>query len=239
MRIMNNQKVTRIGIIGGIEPKTGLVFTEYLNNEFVKKENMQPDILLLNLPVQKEVLRKIVAGEKTEEMKYLLIEAVKRLNQAEVDFIVIPCNTVHIFIEELREVSQKPIISIIEETAKECQRQKIKTMGLLASTTTIQQNLHTSELLKRGIKTITPNSDDQKTISDIIVKIIHNQASPHDKKKLQDIIIKLHEDGTESILLACTDLQLLISQEDSPIPLFDTCKILEEVVLKILLQIQE
>ncbi len=232
---MDLKKSVKIGIIGGLGPKTGFVFTEFLNNSFVTKKDFQPDLLLLNLPVPQLVMNSIATGQKSEEMKELLLEAVKRLNHAEVDFIVIPCNTVHIFIKELRKVSQKPILSILEESTKELSKRNIRKVGLLASTTTIQQNLHSQELSKMNIQTIFPEFEDQKTISGTIVKIINNQVNDLDKENLRVIIKKLISQGAENILLACTDLQLVLTQEDSAVPLFDTFKILEASTLKLLL----
>ncbi|MFA4887293.1 MAG: amino acid racemase [Candidatus Nanoarchaeia archaeon] len=231
---MSFEKSVRIGIIGGLGPKTGFVFTEFINNTFVGKNDFQPDLLLLNLPVPDKVMKAIATGQRSEEMKQLLISAVKRLNQAEVDLIVIPCNSVHIFIEELRKESQKPILSIIEESAKECDKRKIQKVGLLASTNTIQQNLHSKALSKINIQTIIPEAEDQKTVSETIIKIINNHSTNKDKEQLRIIIKKLITKGAENILLACTDLQLILSQQDSDVPLLDTMQILANSTLQIL-----
>ena len=226
----------KVGIIGGLGPKTGFSFAEHLNNRFNSSLQAQPDLLLLNLPVPNEVINRIVNGQQAQEMKTLLLQAVQRLNHAHVDFIVIPCNTVHIFIQELRKNSQKPILSIIEETANICSTKNVKKIGLLASTTTINQQLHTKELQKKNITTIIPSSTDQAKISQIIIRLIKNCFIPADKKDIQKIIQTLVNHGAELILLACTDLQLILSQEDSPIPILDTCKILEDATLNKLLQ---
>lgn len=225
----------KVGIVGGLGPKTGFTFAENINNAFSKITRIQPDLLMINLPVPEAIMKRLAHGEKTEEIKRLLLESVRRLNCANVDFIVIPCNTVHIFIKEMRLASKKPILSIVEETVEECQKRQVKAIGILASTATIKQKLYETEFHKIGINTIVPNLKNQNQVTGIIIKIINNNANNNDKQKLITIIKRLSKQGADIIMLACTDLQLLISQKDSLVPLLDTNKILEAATLDKLL----
>ena len=228
LELINENKFSRLGVIGGLGPETSFNFCLNVNNKVRELTDCQPDILLENLPVSKNSEEKIIRGIVAEELKWILISAVERLNKSGVDFIVIPCNTVHIFIDELRRISKVPILSIIEETAKECSKKGVKRAGLLASKTTINQKLHENELKKFGIETVSPDSAEQKTINDIIIRIIHNNEDSNDKKILADVIKKLKTRGADAVILGCTDLSSLISQKNSDLKLIDTLKILEK-----------
>ena len=133
--------------------------------------------------------------------------------------------------DKLRRISKAPILSIIEETAKECKRLNVKETGLLASTKTAREGLHSKELAKNHIKIILPNNKDQDFISKCIVRIINNKVTKKDKLRMVSIIEHMGQRGADSIILGCTDLPLLLTEEDSRLPLIDTCKILEKATI--------
>jgi len=225
----------RLGIIGGLGPETGCNFCLSINNQFREKTNCQPDIVLENLPVSAEAEARIINGEPGTEHLELLSKAVRRMNQAEVDLIVIPCNTVHVFMEELRKASKKPILSIIEETVKACCKAEVKKIGLLASGKTIKEKLYARAFQSHSIEMITPEKQEQLKINKVIIRILNNQAIEQDKQFLISLVNKMKLNKAESIVLGCTDLPLLIKQEDVEIPLISTLACLENAVLKELL----
>jgi len=224
----------RLGIIGGLGPETGCRFLLSVNNKFRKLNNCQPDLVLENLPVSAVAESRIINGKLSKEHFDLLVKAVKNLNKSEVDFIFIPCNTVHVFINKLRRLSKVRIVSIIEKTSKECKRLNLSKVGIIGSTKTIKSKLHFNELKKSGIKAISPEKNDQVKISKIIIKIIHNKANKKDELFLFKLILKLKQKGAEAIILACTDLPLLVSQEKSTLPLINTLEILANSAVKLL-----
>ncbi len=225
-----------VGIVGGLGPKTSFQFSQQINDRFTSVAKIQPDLLLENLPVSDEQLERMAKGEPCPGILELMLDSVRKLNSAEVDLIVIPCNTVHIFIETLRQASSIPLLSIIEETAKKCKEEKLKTVGILASNTTIKQKLYTNELARFGIKTVIPLKKEQDKINEIIFRINRDKAEIHDKRTLVKITEKLQEQGAEVVLLACTDLQQLISSKDTAVPLLDSFRILEEVAFDFLMK---
>lgn len=223
-----------VGIVGGLGPKTAFQFSQRINDRFTSIAKIQPDLLLENLPVSDEQLERMVKGEPCPEIVELMRDSVRKLNSAGADLIVIPCNTVHVFIEPLRQASPTPILSIIEETAKICKKKKLKTVGILASNTTIKNNLYTNGLGKFDIKTLIPSEEEQDKINKIIFRIVRNSSTPYDKKTLLKITRRLQGQGAEIVVLACTDLQELLPLEDTTVPLLDSLAVLEEAVLDFL-----
>lgn len=217
-----------LGVIGGLGPETGCKFCLNVNRKFKPLTKRQPHILLDNLPISQEAEERLINGGLSQEHLNLLLESVKRLNRLETDLIVIACNTVHIFIDELRKESTVPILSIIEETAKKCKDMGLKKVGILGSTKTIKSGLHTNELKKCNIESITPDQPDQQFVSECILRIINNQIKDDDKIKMVKIIEKLEKEGARGIILGCTELPLLISDQDAKIPIINTTEILED-----------
>ncbi len=222
--------MTRLGIIGGLGPQTSCDFCLGLNRSFQKKADRLPEIVLENLPVSKKAEEEMIHGKVSNEHFFLLRQAVKRLNQAEADLIVIPCNTVHCFLERLQKESRIPIINIIEESTKECLKKEFKTVGLLS--TPLTKDLFKKESEKRGLKLLFPDKKEQKRINNIILELIHNSEKPNHKKTLLKIVHGFQKRGAEAIILGCTDLPLIIKEEDSSLPLVNTLAVLEKAAIE-------
>ena len=150
------------------------------------------------------------------------------LEKAGADFIVIPGNTVHHFIEEMREIVKIPILSIIDETKKEILAEKLSCVGILASKTTIDLGLYQN----LPISTISPNSFQQIKINEVIETVMgakHNFTHTND---LKSIIRNYVEEGAQAVILGCTELPLAINQINTKIKLFNTIDILAHSTLK-------
>jgi aspartate racemase len=229
-------KMKQLGVIGGLGPATGCMFCVNVNNKVIAKTHLQPDIVMENVPMPQSVLQKLAHGEHPAEVLALLSKSVTRLNMVGSDIIAIPCNTVHIFIDQLRSISKVPILSIIEEAAKECQRMGSKKVAIIASTTSINGNLHAKELQKRNIDCMIPTQEQQEKISDIIVSIVTNKVTHQDKMDLISIMHEVKHRGADSIMLACTDLRTIISAADIDIPVMETTAVLENSAVEAILE---
>lgn len=220
-----------LGITGGLGPETSCAFCLSVNNLFKSQTGRQPHIILDNLPISKEAEERLIKGGPSQEHFDMLVASVIRLNTLQVDVIVIACNTVHVFIDDLRRASDVPILSIVEETARACRMLNVLRMGILGSTKTIQSGLHTRELAKWNIESIVPGEDDQDFVSKCIVRIINNNTLSDDKKKFVEIIGKLVHRGAQGIVLGCTDLPLLLSDVNVGVPVVNTTKVLEDAAV--------
>ncbi len=232
---MKEEISSRAGIIGGLGPKTSTRFCLNVNTKFRNVANRQPDLVMENLPIPADAEKKLITGKPTNIHRILLKKAVTRLNKAEVDFIVIPCSTIHCFLEELRLISKIPIISIIEECVKECQNRHFRKIGLLATSKTIKDKLFKNEFKEKEIELLVPNDNDQKKLSNIILKILNNIETKKDKKEILRIVSQLGNKGAEAVILGCTDLSLIISKNDCSVPILETDKILEDSLIQNLL----
>ncbi len=220
-----------IGIIGGLGTETSCSFCLNVNNSIKKISEGQPRLVMENVPISHKALNTIARGGFSAEVLGLLVDSVKRLNRAKVDLIVIPCNTVHVFINDLRKISDVPVLSIIEETATACKDKSFMRVGVLGSTTTIKEELYFAELRKQSIEMIIPNEEDQHFVSECIIRIVNQNTVPEDKQRMIEIIERMNEKGAEAIILGCTDLFLIITPEDIAVPLINSTEVLENGVV--------
>ncbi len=221
-----------LGIIGGLGTETSCSFCLNINTQVKKTQETQPHLIMDNVPISNTALNTIAHGGRSSEVEELLTNSVKRLNDSKADVIVIPCNTVHVSIDRLRELSSAPILSIIEETAKECEKRRLRKVGVLGSSLTIKEGLYSKELQKCSIEVVIPNNTEQEFVSNCIIRIIHFNTTKEDKEKILEIIANLQAQGAEAIILGCTDLFLIVSSNDVSLPLIDSTKVLENAAVK-------
>jgi aspartate racemase len=175
--------------------------------------------------VEKEL---ITEARNEKNILPFLINAARQLEKGGADFIVIPCNTVHIFIEEIRESVNIPVLSIIEETSNFLSKEKIKKVGVFATTATIQNKLFDENLKRHGIEMKIPNNSNQTKMGAIINRLVNNQQTRNDKNEFLKII---KETNARNVILACTDLQIL-EPKISEVKIFDTMDILAKASVR-------
>lgn len=216
-----------VGIIGGLGPETTSKFyLEVVFSCFEKDKNNRPPMLIWNVPLPYKIEEEFITHARGEE-KYLpyLIDAAQRLEKGGSDFIVIPCNSVHILIDEVRKSVSIPVLSIIEETINYLKSKDIHEVGILATSATIRKKLYEDKLSQNEILVKVPDETDQDQMGHIINNLVHSRQNNEDKQKLLTITKKLADSGVKTILLACTDLQLITPQIPD-IEIIDTMEIL-------------
>ncbi len=215
-----------VGIIGGLGPETTSEF--YLDIVFScqkKDKTHRPSIIITNVPLSYKIEEEaIIRGMGLKRILPLLIEEAKRLEGAGADFIVMPCNSLHIFIKEIRNVVKIPVLSIVEETVKFLKKNNFKKVGIVSTFATAKNKLYESALEKAGIAYEAPNDFQQAKIGKIILNLVTGIHSNRDREELIKVISGFEEKDVDCVLLACTDLQLL-SPKLPLMKIFDTMKI--------------
>ena len=189
-----------------------------------KQDTDYPPVVLYSLP--------LLGFDETGIVNETLVltqlhKGIDTLNKAGCDFIVIPCNTVHYFIDELREQSKIPILSIIEETVKRIKTDNIEKIGLLASETTLNMGIYNKLFEEEKISFFTPRKEDYQKINQLVLEVMGGSVSECAKSQ----VINLVNGNVQGVVLGCTELPLTITQKDFTIPVYDTLQILAEAAL--------
>jgi aspartate racemase len=222
-----------VGIIGGLGPETTSKFyLELIFSSFEKNKENRPPILMWSIPLPYEIESNLITKASGEEAYIpFMVDAAQRLEKGGADFLVIPCNSVHIFIEEVRQAVSIPVLSIIEETTAFLKEKNVAEVGILSTTTVIKHKLYENLFETNGIMQKVPNEDEQTQVGKIINNLVLNQHSNEDKEVLMRIIGNFEQRGIKKIILACTDLQLLIPKHDG-VEIYDTMEILAQATVK-------
>ena len=153
----------------------------------------------------------------------LLADSAQRLEKGGADFIVICTNTMHKLVPQIQQCINIPVLHIAEVTADELRVQNISKVGLLGTKYTMTQDFYKNKLIERGIDIIVPDGKDINTVNNVIYnELCCGLISQTSKEKYLEIISKLQKCGAEAIILGCTEIGLLIKQEDISLPVFDT-----------------
>ncbi|MEM4330466.1 MAG: amino acid racemase [Candidatus Pacearchaeota archaeon] len=213
----------KIGIIGGLGPQsTELFYHEFIRLCQTRKKVEYPSILINSVNLWQFVR---LLNDKKSLINFVKNEIAKI--QDYVDFIAIPCNTIHFIIDEIREFSKVPVIAIHEEVVKEISKSKIKKVGILGTKTTVYNNFYQKELRKNNIDFEILSKDEEEKLNSLIFdKMLHGK----DYEKMHKLLVKdikiLKNKGCEGIILACTELPLFIKQEEVDVKLFESTNIL-------------
>lgn len=222
-----------VGIIGGVGPETTSEF--YLKVIFqCQKLNTieRPSVVIASVPLLFEIERDLLSSNKGKE-RYIpfLVNEAKRLERSGVDFIVMPCNSLHVFISEIRDAVKIPVLSIVEETITYLKENKLKYIGLISTSATLANNVYEQKLKSSNIDFVTPNDLQKAKMDKIIQRLVEGQHLNSDRELILEVVDNLVKKKVEGVALACTDLQLLLPSSDK-VHIFDTMEILAQATVK-------
>ncbi len=222
-------RMKKIGIIGGMGPESTVMFYKEIIRIFqeeygAKYDSDYPEMWICNFPIP-DIVKGINDSGRIREM---LSVTSKKLEWLGADFIAVPCNTVNLFFDSIQGAVSVPVLNIIKETEKKIESLGFKKVGLLATETLIKSGLYGKYLEKYGIGIVKPDKNEMREVSGAIMKILNGEKEPDDKRRIMKIAERFMKEGAGCIILGCTDLPVLVKEEDFGIKTLNTIKILAE-----------
>lgn len=212
-----------IGLIGGMSWESSAEYYRIINEEIKKKLGglHSAKCLLYSVDFKEiEHYQSVGAWDKAGEA---LGQVARSLEKAGADFIVICTNTMHKVLGYIQEMITIPILHIADATAEQIIRQDIRSVGLLGTKYTMEQDFYKSRIASHDINVIVPDDDERELINNIIYQeLCLGEIKQSSKNIYKKIINNLVDRGAEGIILGCTEIGLLVKAEDSKVPLFDT-----------------
>jgi len=223
-----------IGLIGGMSWESSLEYYRIINEEVKRKLGGLHSAKILMYSVDFEEIEKVQHQGKWDEATKLMIGAAQRLEKGGVDFVVICSNTMHKMSGEVQKNIGVPLLHIGDATAEKIKEVSFKKVGLLGTRFTMEEDFYKRRLTGRyGLEVVIPDEKGRQLVHDIIYKeLCLGMIKPSSKGQFCEIIQNLVRDGAEGIILGCTEIPLLIKQEDVKVPLFDTTRIHAESVVE-------
>ena len=212
-----------IGLIGGMSWESTITYYQVLNETIKQALGGLHSAKCILYSVDFEEIEKCQANGDWDRSAEILSDAAQSLEKAGADYIVICTNTMHKVADEIKKHIHIPILHIAEMTAVELEKSGITKVGLLGTKYTMQQDFYKYILENRGIHVVIPNEDQVELVNDIIYnELCLGVISNESKQQYLDIIGDLVKSGVQGVILGCTEIGLLVKQDDTDIPLFDT-----------------
>ena len=163
----------------------------------------------------------------------LLIDAALKVQAAGADFLLICTNTMHKVADQVAASLQIPLLHIADATAEKLVADGIKTVGLLGTAFTMEEDFYRGRLKRNfDLEVITPNTSDREVVHNVIYQeLCLGKTSNESKSEYLRIIEALADNGAEAVILGCTEIGMLIKQSDTAIKLYDTAKIHAEAAV--------
>jgi aspartate racemase len=226
-----------IGIVGGLTWVSTLDYYRLFNEMVNEKLGGSEAAKIILYSVNFGEIRKLTEAGDWKGIENIISDAAQKLELAGADCVLIGANTMHKIAEEVRATISIPLIHVAEETAKAISSKQIKTVALLGTKYTMQLDFYKDKLLEHGIATIIPCEEDISYINNAIYSEMSKSLFlPETKARFISIINNLIQQGAEGIILGCTEIPILIKQEDCLVPVFDTTWIHAKAAVEFALQ---
>ena len=212
-----------IGLIGGMSWESTVTYYKIINEVINEKLGGFHSGKIILYSVDFHEIEKCQANGEWNKSAEILLHAAHSLERGGADFILICTNTMHKVADKIQNNISIPILHIAEVTADELKSKKISRVALLGTQYTMEQDFYKDKLKENGIDVIVPNEKDREIINSTIYnELCLGVISKKSKNKFLSIISQLRKEKIQGVILGCTEIGLLINQNDTDIPLFDT-----------------
>lgn len=217
----------KIGLVGGISWVSTADYYRYINEGINEKLGGLNFAECIIYSVNFNEFQRNNAAHDWEATYRLLLHACESLQKSGAEALLLCANTAHAVADRIEAQLQVPLVHIAVATAGEINRQGLKKVGLLGTQFTMEMDFYTSKLKEYGIEAIVPA---QKEVRDYIQRTVRDElgrgvVKEETRQAYLAIIGELVQQGAEGIILGCTEIPLLIGQEQVPVPVFDTTRI--------------
>jgi aspartate racemase len=179
-----------------------------------------------------QYMRYIEAGE-WENVAGLMLSSVAKVAKAGAHFAICPDNTIHQAFHFVIEKSPIPWLHIAEEVAAEAKRQNYQRTGVLGTRFLMEGPVYPDVLTALGIDYRIPGAKDRQRINQIIFnELVWGSFSPEARTYFNEVIGGFKNQGCDAVILGCTEIPLLVTQESSPLPILDSTRLLARAALK-------
>jgi aspartate racemase len=218
----------RIGLVGGMTPESTKVYYDLLIQGARRPGGnplRNPEILVYSLDLAELVA--IQCGGDREAVGGYLADLLKRLRRAGAEVGALTANTPHAYLDEIRVNTSLPLVSIVTATRDAASRVGVKHALLLGTRTTMEAEMYPRALAEAGVRTVLPREDDREFLDRTIYnELALGQVNVETRQRYLDICARHIEiDGIDSVILACTEIPLVISSDDLSVEVLDTTRI--------------
>ncbi len=216
-----------IGMIGGMSWESSIEYYRIVNQTVREKLGGLHSAKSIMYSVEFAEIEALQHQNRWDELAKIMIEAARSLERGGADFVIICTNTMHKLYDQVQNDIKIPMLNIADATAEKIKADGIDKIALLGTRFTMEEDFYKGRLVDRyGLDVIIPAENEMEIVHRVIYdELCAGIINSDSKQKYAEIIKGLVAKGATGVILGCTEIGLLVKQEDSPVPLFDTTEI--------------
>lgn len=221
-----------IGLLGGMSWESSVLYEEYINTSVRERLGGVHSADLIIRSYDFAAIEELQAAGEWEAAGELLSADAVRLVTAGAELIVLCTNTMHRVAEAIEAAIDVPFVHLADATAAAVKDQGLTTVGLLGTRFTMQEDFYRSRLESHGLTVLVPSDEEQTIVHDIIYnELVRGELNRSSREEYLDIVDRLSSRGAEGVIAGCTEIELLIGEDDVFVPFFATTKIHAEAAV--------
>jgi len=223
-----------IGLIGGMSWESSIEYYRIINQRVRELLGGTHSAKSIMVSLDFAEIEALQESGNWDEATRMLIQAAQQVEYGGADFVLICTNTMHKMAPEVQGQINIPLLHIADATAEAIQNQGFNKVALLGTLYTMEGDFYRGKLENQhGLEVIIPDDKDRQVVHQVIFKeLVKGVINSESKRKYQQIIHNLVDEGAQGIILGCTEIGLLIDSEDASVPLFDTTIIHAEAAVR-------
>jgi aspartate racemase len=216
-------KMKTMGLLGGMSWESSVEYYRIVNETMNARLGGHHSAKIVMYSVDFEEIERCQRDGRWEDAAAILKAAARTIETAGADLLVLCTNTMHKLAGEIQASIRIPLLHIGEATAREIVAKGISSIGLLGTKYTMEQDFYKGKLVEFGLNVIVPLEEERQVVHDIIYdELCFGRVNEGSRERYRQIIANLVQRGAEGVILGCTEIMLLVNQDDSPVPVFDT-----------------
>jgi aspartate racemase len=223
----------RLGLIGGMSWESSALYYR-LVNEGVRDALgglHSADCLLLS--VDFAAVEAMQAEGRWDDAAQLLADAARTLEAAGADVLLLCTNTMHKVADDVQAAVGIPLLHLADTTAEAAHRAGLTRVGLLGTAFTMEQDFYVGRLRSRGLEVLVPGPEDRAVVHRVIYdELCQGVIREQSRQEYRRVIAELVAAGAQGVVLGCTEIELLVSQEDCPVPVLPTTRLHAEAAVR-------
>ena len=222
-----------IGIVGCSAEGAALCYrTICLEAEPLMGRHAHPEVTMHTIALA-EYMKPIDSGAGWKPVAELMLRSAEALKRAGADFLICPDNTIHEALPFVLPRSPLPWLHIAEEVGKEAKRRGFRKLGITGTKFLVSGPVYPEKLERMGIDYVRPTKEQQEEINTIIFdELVRGEQRPESLFYFEQVIESLKLQGCDAVVLGCTELPLLVNENESPLPALDSTRTLARAALR-------
>lgn len=223
---MNGISMKTIGLLGGMSWESTAEYYRLLNEFTRERLGGLHSARCVLYSVDFAEIERLQAQGRWDEAGEVLADAARSLEAAGADLVLLCTNTMHKVADQVQAAVSVPLLHLADATAEAVRARGLRRVGLLGTAFTMEQDFYRGRLAAGGLEVSVPDADERALVHRVIYEeLCIGVVREESRTAYREVIAGLVAAGAEGIVLGCTEIELLVGAEDSPVPVFPTARI--------------